>query len=220
MTATAPTRTRTVGLTLAPAAAGGMGPQVAAEGLELHDCYNLPQLDLGAIAGITLSASCDQLFLGRHRALLEEFVRSGGRLLVNGHVVEPFLPGLARWRRLVYKGPRDLVISRLAPHPIWDGIDLDDVLFRTGVPGTHTVEELRAIGVAGFYGRGYHLDLPEGARVLNGIGPLQAPIDYTFTLGAGEIVVHGGLDLLTFADPARSTARFATTIIDWLGGAR
>ncbi|MBP2366921.1 hypothetical protein [Pseudonocardia parietis] len=216
MTAAAPTRTRAVGLALAPTVAGGMGVQVAVDDLELYDCYDLPELDLGTVGGISLSATCDQLFLGRHRALLEEFVRSGGRLLVNGHVVEPFLPGLARWRRLVYEGPRDLVISRLSPHPIWDGVDLDDVLFRTGVPGAHTFEELRAIGVAGFYGRGYHLDLPEGARVLNGIGPLQAPIDYTFALGAGEVVVHGGLDLLTFADPTRSTARFATTVIAWL----
>lgn len=103
MSAPAPTRTRAVALALAPAVAGGMGTQVPADGLEPRDCYDLPQLDLGTVGGISLASSCDQLFLGRYRALLEQFVRSGGRQLVNGHVVEPFLPGLARWRRLVYK---------------------------------------------------------------------------------------------------------------------
>ncbi|SHK06791.1 hypothetical protein SAMN05443637_102244 [Pseudonocardia thermophila] len=214
----APTRTRAVSLLLDPGSPNSIGMPSPPAGLVEHDLYDLPELDLGSISGINLASSCDQVFLGRHRDLLEDFVRSGGRLLVNGHVAEPFLTGLVPWRRLSYKGPRDLEITSLSPHPIWEGIDLRDVLYRTGVPGPHSFEELERIGVAGFYGRGYHLPLPESGRAINGVGPLQAPIDYTYPLGSGEVVVHGGVDLITFVDPHRTTARLGENILGWLEG--
>lgn len=199
----------------------GMGPFNAPPPMEAHDVYELEHLDLAGVTGMLITGMCDQVHLARHSELLEGFVRSGGRIVFNGHVVERFLPGLPKWRRMTYRNPSDLVIRRAADHPIFEGVDMSEVLYRTGVPGTHTPEELAKIGVAGFYGRGYSLDLPEGATVVNTIGQLGGPIDYVFPLGDGEVFVHGGLDLGVFAmTPGTTLTAIGPNLISWLGGAR
>ncbi|MER7796034.1 hypothetical protein [Microbacterium sp. NPDC096154] len=196
----------------------GMSPVPLPAGLEIVDIYDLFAHDLDTVAGINLATQCDQVFLSRHRDRLDAFVARGGRILVNGHVVEPFVTGLAKWRKLAYSQPADLAVTQLAAHPVWQGVDPRDLLFRTGVPGQHTHAELARIGVAGFYGRGYHVRLPEGATPINGLGELGAVVDYEFALGAGRVLVHGGLDLLAMRDPRRTTAAFGENIVRWLSG--
>lgn len=96
-----------------------------------------------------------------------------------------------------------------------------DVLYRTGVPGEHSRERLAEIGVAGFYGRGYVVRLPKHATIINTIGPLKGPIDYSFPLGEGEVVVHSGLDLEAFTDiPGTTLGKFGPNVRAWLGGTR
>ncbi|WP_251141908.1 hypothetical protein, partial [Streptomyces sp. McG6] len=172
----------------------------------------------GTVKGLTISGNADQIHLQRQAPLLEEFVRRGGRVLVNGHIVRPFLPGLTPWRALDHRGPADLVITPVTPHPVFEGVDPAELLYRTGVPGTPTGEELTRVGVAGFYGRGYQTHLPEGATVLNGIGPHALPVDVVHPLGRGQVMVHAGNDLLSFCDPDRSTRhRFGNaTLADFL----
>lgn len=198
-----------------------MGTGSGWSGIERIDLYDFSNFDLGEVSGIIVSSMCDQVYLSRNRSKLEAFVRAGGRVLFNGHVSQPFLPGLPKWRKLVFTRPEDLVIESASPHRIWAGIDLKDVLYRTGVPGEHSRERMAKIGVAGFYGRGYAVRLPEGARVINTIGPLQAPIDYSFPLGEGEVVVHAGLDLEAFADtPGTTLGRFGPNVRAWMGETR
>ncbi|MFX9031475.1 hypothetical protein ABTN13_20280, partial [Acinetobacter baumannii] len=74
----------------------------------------------------------------------------------------------------------DLTVHRLADHPVWAGVDGGDLTFRRGV--------------AGFYGRVWH-DAPAGALIVNGIGPERRPLDFTYAVGAGTILFHGGNDL-------------------------
>ncbi|MFE7622900.1 hypothetical protein [Streptomyces sp. NPDC057509] len=183
------------------------------------DVYALSEdlLD-GTVKGLTITGNIDQIHLERKGALLEEFVRRGGRVLVNGHVVRPFLPGLTPWRALDHRGPKDLRITPVTPHPVFEGIDHTELLFRTGVPGTPTGEELARVGVAGFYGRGYYSHLPEGATVINGIGPQALPIDVVHPLGDGQVMLHGGNDLISFADPDRSTRFLGKRLHAWLEG--
>lgn len=188
--------------------------------IEDTDTYGL---DSDAARGTILSAdaliisgAADHLLLHRYRGHLTGFVRDGGRVLVNGQVVLPFIEGLARWLKLDYRSPWDLRPHALAPHPVWDGVDYRDLHFRTGVPGTHSYEQLQEIGVAGFYGRGYHSPLPEGALAVTGIGPNSLPLDYTYPLGAGAVLVHGGLDLEGFADERYSSARLGPNLVAWL----
>ncbi|MGW5028275.1 hypothetical protein ACWEO9_25960, partial [Streptomyces albidoflavus] len=77
------------------------------------DVYDLTEELLlgGTVKGLTISGNADQIHLQRQAPLLEEFVRRGGRVLVNGHIVRPFLPGLTPWRALDHRGPADLVIT-------------------------------------------------------------------------------------------------------------
>lgn len=221
-TADDPTRTaRLVMLAPAPGARSpGMGGFHAPPGFDAVDPYDLDELDLSTVAGIVVSGMCDQIRLERETERFDEWLATGGRMLVNGHVVRPWVTGMPHWRRLAYRGPADLTITSIAPHPIWAGIDPADVLYRTGVPGVHTHEELEEIGVAGFYGRGYQAPLPDGATIINGIGPLRAPIDVEFTVGAGRVVVHAGLDLGVFAGTEGTTlTAFPTNIRTWLEAA-
>lgn len=182
------------------------------------DLYDLDRVLDDGVRGLMFSLNCDQVHLQRRRARLEDFVRRGGRVLVNGHVHLPFLPGLAPWRALDHHGPEDLRITSVTPHPIWEGVDFHELLFRTGVPGTPVGAELARVGVAGFYGRGYHAHVPEAGTVLNGIGPHRLPLDIVFPLGRGAVLAHAGNDLLGFCDPGRSTRNLGTRLLNWLEG--
>lgn len=168
--------------------------------------------------GLFVSLNCDQIHLEARREQLERFVHQGGRMLVNGHVMRRFLSGLPIWRRWPYRNPRDLAITMVNAHPIWHGVDPADLLFRTGVPGEHTFEELERIGVAGFYGRGFYDPLPEGGRIINGLGPYRVPIDVAIPMGEGEVVLHAGLDLTGFNRAGTSTAHLTENIVSWLEG--
>lgn len=106
----------------------------------------------------------------------------------------------------------------MTPHRVWEGVEFDELLYRTGAPGTPTGPELARVGVAGFYGRGYHGHLPDDATVINGIGPYRLPLDITYPLGTGAIMAHAGNDLLSFSDPGRTTRHLGLRLLDWLEG--
>lgn len=182
------------------------------------DVYDLPGLDLNPVSGIYLNGHMDQVFLAEHPTPLDGFVRAGGRVLVNGHVRRVFLAGLSRWRKLDYRSPADLALTRVTDHPVWRGIDPARLLYNTGERGFVPISTLERIGVAGFYGRGYYLDLPENAQVVHTIGPIAAPLDYDYPLGAGRVLVHGGNDLLAFAGADRGTEALPGQLLDWLAG--
>lgn len=162
------------------------------------DLYSFDDTDLGAYSGMIISGGCDQIFLERRRTAFSDWVRAGGRLLINGHPLRQFVDGLPSIRKMEFHGLRDVWLSAVDEHPVWDGIDRRDVLLRTGVPGDHTFEELTSIGVAGFYARNYLANLPEGASVITGIGPNKLPVDVAYSLGEGEVIVHAGNDLMSF----------------------
>ena len=193
--------------------------------LEDVDAYGLDddavRTRILAADGLIISGSADHLLLRRYREALTGFVRSGGRVLVNAQVVTPFIEGLAVWRKLEFHGARDVRPHQVTAHPVWEGVDYKDLHYRTGVPGTHSYERLEEIGVAGFYGRGYHLDLPEDATVVTGIGQYSLPLDYSYRLGGGEVLVHGGNDLESFSDDRYSIGRIGPNLVAWLeGGSR
>lgn len=172
---------------------------------------------LGA-SGLIVSGNTDHLLLARHREALTDFVRKGGRVLVNGHVTVAFIEGLARWSKVDYRNAADVRPHGVSSHPVWQGVDYQDLHYRTGVPGIHSYADLERLGVAGFYGRGYHVNLPESAQVVTGIGALSLPLDYSYPLGAGEVLVHGGLDLEGFCDERYSSRSMGPNLVAWLEG--
>lgn len=186
--------------------------------IEVRDVYDLPELDLSPYAGMSISGACDQRFLQQHRELLGAWVRDGGRLLFSGHPMLQFIEALPKHRKLEFHSTRDLWLSAVDSHPIWEQVDRKDLLFNTGVPGEHSFEELTQIGVAGFYAHAYLVDLPQGASVITGIGQGQLPVDLAYRLGAGEVIVHLGNDLLSYNRPGTSAAGIGTRCTAYLAG--
>lgn len=179
------------------------------------DVYDLFDSCTAEVTGVYLAGDVDQEFLADHRGDLDDLVRAGLRVVVNGHVQKPFLTGLTRWRRADYRGPADLALTRVDEHPVWEGVDPAALLYSTP-PGHYRPEERSEVGVAGFYGRGYYLDLPDGATVVHTLGRIDAPIDLVYPLGSGAVLVHAGNDLLSFASDERGTARLRDNLLDWL----
>ena len=166
------------------------------------DVYALPGADLTAVRALLIGADVDQMFLARHQPMLDEVTHRGGRLVVCGQVVLPFAAGLTPFVPLAYLGVGDLTVRRLAEHPVWAGVDPDDLTFRRGV--------------AGFYGRGHYPDLPPGALVVHGLGPEAVALDAVYPYGEGEVLLHGGNDLWGYAGDDTTAARMTPQLIDWL----
>ena len=181
----------------------GMSGRPITSGLTSNvDIYSLDSLDLGSVRGVIINGNCDQIFLERKRDILIDFVTSGGRIAVMGHPLTDFLPGLGQWRKFESSGPKDLAIHAGTPHPVWAGVDTADLSFRREV--------------SGFYGRGYSQKLPEGAIVTNFIGRHLLPVDYVYPLGAGEVLVHGGIDLAVYQDDPNTSSRVFGQLLNWL----
>ena len=190
---------------------------VDAGGLLEIDVYELFDACTPEVTGVYLTGDVDQEFLADRRDEFDALVRGGLRVVVNGHVQRPFLSGLSRWRRADYRGPADLALTRVTEHPVWRGVDPAALLYTTR-PGRHSPEERERIGVAGFYGRGYYLDLPEGAEVVHTLGRIAGPVDLVYPLGSGEVLLHAGNDLLQFGSEERGTAVLWSNLLNWLEG--
>lgn len=198
-------------------------PEPDPHGLLPVDALTLADIDLAPVAGIIVSGDVDQVSLAGHRDLLDAFVSAGGRMLINGHVQVPFLSGLGTWRKLEFRGPDDLLLTRLTDHPVWRGVDLDRLRFTLGGPGGMAgtgpmppVDQLHERGVAGFYGRGYLSPVPAGTVPVTGLGPWHAPVDLEFPLGHGRVLVHSGNDLQMFMTPVRGSAHMWDQLTAWL----
>ncbi len=157
--------------------------------------YDLDDVDLTAVAGIMFSVDCDQAHLERRRGVLDAFVSAGGRVVVHGRITRPFLTGLPLWRRSGSRKPEELTIHRVSEHPVWAGVDPEDLLSRAAASGGSRPD---AVTLAALPRRGYSRPLPEGSIVVNGLGPRRAPIDFEYRIGRGTVLVHNGHDLDAF----------------------
>jgi hypothetical protein len=168
--------------------------------------YDLPDTDLARYAALAISIHADLRFLLAHKDRLAGYLDQGGVVLWSGPMAYPVIDGVGAF---VPRPKRDLTglkITRLADHPLFDGVTGEDLTFRRGV--------------AGFWGRG-HNPAPVGAVLLNGmdVDPQAAPIDWIWDRPAGGIVIsHAGNDFLTFAQAGVGTSadRLAPNFAKWL----
>jgi len=173
-----------------------------AQGIVQHRVYNLPDLELTHFGAILVSAHTDQRAFAASRQQIAAFLDVGGLLVFNGHIAYPFLPELAPFVPVPGFGLNLLQIRRTAEHPVFDGVDPQDLTFRRGV--------------AGFYGRG-HNPPPEGAVVLHRLSGNDAPLDWVWKRPAGGTVfMHGGNNLWMYADDPTSAARIAPQLMAWV----
>lgn len=177
----------------------------AAGTLESRHQWELGEIDLSRYGAILVSMLADQITLAEQSAKLEAFLDGGGILVFNGHLAHPPVRGLRPFVGVGGHGVDILRIHRLSDHPVFDGVDADDLTFRRGV--------------AGFYARGYNPP-PDQALVLNGIGPDRMPTDWVWhRQQGGTVFMHSGLDLWAYAADPTSAARMAPQLLSWLDAA-
>lgn len=146
----------------------------------------------------------DQLNFLALRPHVEAFLSRGGNWFFNGHFLRELVSGIGIYQPIIKAKRADLVLTRVNEHPIFEGVDQP------------SFEENK--GVAGFYGRG-HNPLPEGAVVVNGIGPDKLPIDWEWRLPTGgRIFSHAGNDIGGMGGPNPNHKLVAPRIIAWTMG--
>ncbi len=165
------------------------------------DQYALEGPSLDHVRTLVVGMHCDQRRLADRAGMIADFLARGGRVVASGHHAYPFLPGVGAFRPLVQPTLADLMVHRLADHPVWAGVEGKDLSFRRGV--------------AGFYGRGWH-EPPDDACVVNGIGPDRLPLDFVYRVGAGAVLFHGGNDLIGYGGAGDTSGRILPQLLDWM----
>lgn len=169
--------------------------------VQVLDQYELSQNALDNRAVLILTMHQDQRLLYRNRELLEKFVEGGGIMIIQGHVVLPFLSFLEKFRPMGRPKLSDLAITFHQPqHPVLADLNPEALNKRRGV--------------AGFYARGSNPP-PEDAEIITAIAGGKLPVDWTFRHRAGLIFTHSGNDLWTTFDDRESNIEFTRRLIDW-----
>lgn len=178
---------------------GALGHRVRAV-----DCYYLARADLSDVAVLVVPAAVDQEHLARCRGAVRGFLDGGGVLVFGGQLHRDWLPGGSSFVPIDPPSLQAYRVTEIAAHPIFTGVEADDLTFRRGV--------------AGFFARGHHPP-PPGAEVLVRLsgGEPVTYVDRTST--AGTIVVQATGDLLGFQDGQdRTAARIPGQLLDWAVG--
>lgn len=140
----------------------------------------------------------DQRDLVARRREIEEFIETGGVMVVNGHVAHPFHAALTCFVPSRGSGLAALKVERVMPHPMFDGVPLETLNFTKGV--------------AGFYARGGN-PAPAEAIVIHTVGPDRLPVDWLLPhRSGGALFVHSGNDIIPFLHRANALGRFFQTI--------
>jgi hypothetical protein len=167
---------------------------------ERVDCYALDRTDLSRYALLVVPATVDQEHLARHRGVIRAYLDGGGVLLFGGQLHRDWLPGGSTFVPLPRPSLAAYRVAWLADHPIFAGIEPDDLTFRRGV--------------AGFFARGHH-PLPPGAEVLVRLGGGEPATYIDRTSTRGTIVVHANGDLLGYDGSDNTASRLSGQLIDW-----
>lgn len=167
--------------------AGGLPaffPKLAHHQFDIIQQYEAERLDWTVYDAIILTTHSDQHHLREMSDKLDAYMDRGGTILFNGHVAQCFLPELTKFQPLPKRGRAELAVHRAKNHPAFVGVDDDMLSFRKGV--------------SGFYGRGMNPP-PQGAEIINTIGPDHWPLDWIHTrTSGGRIFMHAGNDIWGF----------------------
>lgn len=160
----------------------GHVPSGFPDSVELRDTYELDGLP-ATCRLLLIGLTTDHIHLTRHRRLLEDFLGRGGTLVIGGgHVLTPIFEGAPLWQKAPSPHQVDLDVVRVAQHPVWQGINAEELSVRRGVRG--------------FYGRGGYPELRDGDVVINTVQDL--PVDVELRRAGGRVLLHGGNDMWGF----------------------
>ncbi len=164
--------------------------------VERIDCYALgsagfDSAGLARYAVLFISPTVDQEHLARHRGVIRGFLDGGGVVIFGGHLYRDWLPGASPFVPLAQRTLATYQVVEVADHPIFRGVQPDELTFRRGV--------------AGFFARGHH-PVPDGARVLTRLAGGEPATYLDDVSTAGPILVQASSDLLAYCGEA---------LLDW-----
>jgi len=173
---------------------GGLVPQDWR--FSVADTYDLEGRELQDVDVLFLSGMHDQIFLKSIESKLLDYLSSGGHLLVNGHIILPWLPCLSPFKAVSPKPFTNWMIRPAQPGAYFGRMDFETF---------HRHE-----GILGQYARGYS-DPPEGAQHLCLIGgPApdgtfhEGPVDWVWRMpGGGKLFLHNGDHIEQFCSDPR-----------------
>lgn len=165
------------------------------------DIYDLAdRLDPDRYAGVIIGTMADQEYLFRHRHALAAYLHAGRVVVWCGQLFRRWLPGCSPFIPAPLHSVEDYRVKMTSPHPIYHGVDPEELTFRHGV--------------AGFFARGHH-PVPHGATVLAELGGGQ-PITYAHRLAdGGTVLAHAGASLHRYSTTG-TTSRLAPQLFRWI----
>lgn len=168
----------------------------------LVDQYAFGELDLTPFKCLVVHDFIDQEYLYRQRKKIKAYLNAGNIVVWSGHLVKEWLPGCAIFTPKQVTKHSDYDISFVQAHPIFDGVETDDMTYNKGV--------------AGFFARGSHTPVPQGAEVLITLPDATYTTYIDRTTTRGTIFVHAGRDLFAQRMQAKTTDRISTQLLTWI----
>lgn len=161
---------------------------------------NAAQLTNRAV--ILIEAHIDQRALMAWRDALESHLRAGGLIVFNGHLAYPLFNGLSLFQVAQGRHREDLIVERVTTHPVFDGVDCDNLSFRRGV--------------AGFYARGGN-PMPPGAQLLHRLQKDGSQVDWVWQRPqGGTLFMHSGNNMWLYQNDHTSASRIAPQLVEWM----
>ncbi|AZK48006.1 phosphate starvation-inducible protein PhoH [Paenibacillus lentus] len=165
------------------------------------DTYRLTNYDLNPHACLVIDGFVDQQFLYEKRERIQQFLDRGKMLIFSGNLFLPWLPGASLFVPKPIHSHLDYVVSIQGSHPIFAGVDANDLTYNKGV--------------SGFFARGHH-PVPSRAEVLLTL-PNGEPITYIDRHSTrGTLLVHSGNNLLGYNDPSNTTGLIGKQLKAWV----
>ncbi|WP_245700218.1 phosphate starvation-inducible protein PhoH [Paenibacillus glacialis] len=164
------------------------------------DMYDLPERDLSPYACMVIDNFVDQELLYQEREQIWQFLNQGKVLIFSGHMFLPWLPGASMFVPKLIRSQHDYEVSIVQQHPIFDGVDPEEMTYTKGV--------------SGFFARGHH-PLPSQAEVLLSL-PGGEPITYIDRYSTqGTILVHSGNNLFAYSGQGSTVGRIGSQLQNW-----
>ncbi|MGW6380081.1 phosphate starvation-inducible protein PhoH [Peribacillus butanolivorans] len=165
------------------------------------DTYELPDIDLKSFKCLVIQGLIDQKFLYKHKELIHEFLNDKKVIVFCGNIFMDWLPGGSNFIPKTIHSFQDYVVSVHQLHPIFEGVEEDDMTYNKGV--------------SGFFARGHH-PIPDRAEVLLTL-PGGEPITYIDRHSTkGTILVHSGNDLFGSMNVKKTTVRISFQLMQWV----
>lgn len=160
--------------------------------LSVIDEYELESTDLSNYNVLLITYFVDQEYLYKHRAIIENFLDEGKVVIFCGHLFRKWLPGCSLFMPKKINSYKDYLLKTIDGAPLFDGVEIDDMVSNKGV--------------AGFFARGYY-HAPEKAEVCLTFtdGKVVSYIDRHTT--NGTIIVHAGQNILGYKNSEKTTKK-------------